>query len=190
MPSSRTPDRIPGVPTWIAFQRAVNVGARKYPMAELRQVLHDAGYAEVETHIQTGNIRLTSPLRSRAKLEKELEALFEADRGFEVATIVFTPAELVELAEDADKVAADGPPEFGHYVELLRAAPSAADREVIEGRELPGQRAVVRGRAVHLLYDIPYHEAKGPNAAVRKALGVSTNRNVKVVRALAEKWGG
>jgi uncharacterized protein (DUF1697 family) len=177
------------VPTWIAFQRAVNVGGRKYPMAELRQVLADAGYADVETHIQTGNIRLSSPLRSQAKLEKELEALFAADRGFEVGTIAFRPAELVAIAADADAVVAEHPAGFGHYVELLRVPPSAVDREIIEGQDFPGQRAVVRGRAVHLLFDIPYHEAKGPNAAVRKALGVSTNRNVKVVRVLAEKWG-
>jgi hypothetical protein len=42
---------------------------------------------------------------------------------------------------------------------------------------------------VHLLFDVPFHQAKGPNAAVRRALGDSTNRNVKVIRALAEKWG-
>lgn len=176
------------MPRWIAFQRAVNVGVRKYPMAELRAVLGDAGYADVETHIQTGNIALTSPLRSRAKLEAELERVFEADRGFEVATIVFTPRELAQIAADADDVAAEHAPSSGHYVELLRAAPKPADVDVIEGRDLPGQRAIVRGRAVHLLFDIPYHEAKGPNAAVKKALGVSTNRNVKVIRALAEKW--
>jgi uncharacterized protein (DUF1697 family) len=177
------------VPTWIAFQRAVNVGGRKYPMAELRAVLADAGYTDVETHIQTGNIKLGSPVRSQTKVETELEALFAADRGFAVDTIAFRPTELVSIARDADVVLGGQPAEFGHYVELLRAEPSAADRAVIEGQDFPGQRAVVRGRAVHLLYDIPYHEAKGPNAAVRKALGVSTNRNVKVIRVLAEKWG-
>jgi uncharacterized protein (DUF1697 family) len=158
-------------------------------MAELRAVLADAGYTDVETHIQTGNIRLGSPVRSQARLEKELEELFATDRGFAVDTIAFRPAELAALVEDADEVVADGPPGFGHYVELLRRAPSAADRALIEGQDLPGQRAVVRGRAVHLLYDVAYHEAKGPNAAVREALGVSTNRNVKVLRVLADKWG-
>ncbi|HEY6934005.1 MAG TPA: DUF1697 domain-containing protein [Marmoricola sp.] len=177
------------MPTWIAFQRAVNVGARKYPMADLRRVLTEAGYADVETHIQTGNIRLSAAVESREVLEKELEALFLADRGFEVATIAMAPHELVQVAADADEVATDGPPEFGHYVELLRHEPDAEARAVIEGRELPGQRAVVRGRAVHLLFDIPYHRAKGPNAAVRRALGDSTNRNATVVRALARKWG-
>lgn len=174
--------------TWLAFQRAVNVGARKYPMAELRKVLADAGYEDVATHIQTGNIRLCSPVEDQSLLEKELESLFAADRGFEVATIVMRPAELVQVAADADEVTAGGEPEFGHYVELLRGPLDDDAREVIEGRDLPGQRAVVRGRAVHLLFDIPYHSAKGPNAAVRRALGDSTNRNVKVIRALAEKW--
>jgi uncharacterized protein (DUF1697 family) len=177
------------MPTWLAFQRAVNVGARKYPMAELRKVLTDAGYEDVATHIQTGNIRLTSPIEEQALLEKELEALFAADRGFEVATIAMRPEELVRIAADADELTADGEPEFGHYVELLRGPLDDDAREVIEGRDLPGQRAVVRGRAVHLLFDIPYHAARGPNAAVRRALGDSTNRNVKVIRALAEKWG-
>ncbi|HET8560438.1 MAG TPA: DUF1697 domain-containing protein [Marmoricola sp.] len=177
------------MPTWIAFQRAVNVGGRKYPMAELRHVLGEAGYADVETHIQTGNIRLSSPIEEHDVLEKELEALFAADRGFEVPTIVLAPHELVQVATDADAVTAGGEPEFGHYVELLRAEPDPEAVAVIEGRDLPGQRAVVRGRAVHLLFDIPYHEAKGPNAAVRRALGDSTNRNVRVIRTLAEKWG-
>jgi uncharacterized protein (DUF1697 family) len=177
------------MPTWIAFQRAVNVGARKYPMAELRQVLEDAGYDDVATHIQTGNIRLTSPVEDQSVLEKELEALFAADRGFDVATIAMRPAELVRIAEDADEVTAGATPEFGHYVELLRGPLDDDARAVVEGRDLPGQRAVVRGRAVHLLFDIPFHQARGPDAAVRRALGDSTNRNVKVIRALAEKWG-
>jgi uncharacterized protein (DUF1697 family) len=176
------------MPTWLAFQRAVNVGARKYPMAELRTVLADAGYEDVATHIQTGNIRLSSPIEDQTLLEKELESLFLADRGFEVATIAMRPDELVQIAADADQVTASGAPEFGHYVELLRGPLDEDAVAVIEGRDLPGQRAVVRGRAVHLLFDIPYHAAKGPNAAVRRALGDSTNRNVKVIRALAEKW--
>ncbi|MGN6252845.1 MAG: DUF1697 domain-containing protein [Marmoricola sp.] len=176
------------MPTWLAFQRAVNVGSRKYPMAEVRAVLEQAGYTDVETHIQTGNIRLTSPLRSQSRLEAALEELFLADRGFEVGTVAMRPAELARIAAEADDVVASGAPEFGHYVELLRAAPTAEEAAVIEGQELPGQRAVVRGRAVHLLFDIPYHEAKGPNAAVKRALGVSTNRNVTVVRTLVGKW--
>lgn len=178
------------MPRWIGFLRAINLGrTRKYPMAELRAVLEKAGYTDVATHLQSGNIALTAPTRSAAKLEQDLEALFEADRGFELPTIVCTPAELRELGRDiVDVVTEHGAPEFGHYVEILRAPLAATDIAAIESQS-EGQRAVVRGRAVHLLYDIPFKSAKGFSAAAKRVLGDSTNRNAKVITTLAEKWG-
>lgn len=177
------------MPTWIALLRAVNVGGRAYPMAQLRAVLTEAGYGDVETHIQTGNVRLTSPRRSRAGLEAELERLLTDDRGFTVEVIALTPAELVEIAADADELSEADPPSGGHYVSVLKTAPTAAGRRTIESDPPERERVHVRGRAVHLLYDKPYHEAKRSNAAVERAMGVATNRNAKVVRALAAKWG-
>ena len=156
------------MPTYVAFLRAVNVGKRKYPMAELRAALDAAGYAGVETHIQTGNVLLTTPVRSRAKLEKALEEVFEQDRGFVVHTVVLTPRELTQVAGDADEI---------------------AGTSRVEDHGHPDETVVVRGRAVHLLYAKPYHEAKVSNVQVEKALGIATNRNAKVIRALAEKWG-
>ena len=176
------------MPRYVVFLRAVNVGKRKYPMAELRAVLEAAGYEDVETHIQTGNVVLTTSTRSRAKVEAELETLFEKDRGFEVATIVLSPRELAQVAADADQIAADHPAGHGHYVSLLKDEPTPAGIAKVEEHGHPDETAVVRGRAVHLLYDKPYHEAKVSNVQVEKALGVATNRNAKVIRALAQKW--
>lgn len=175
--------------TWIVFLRAVNVGKRTYPMAELRQALTEAGYTDVETHIQTGNIRVTSSVRSRAKLEAAVEELLETDRGFEVPVVALTPAELTALACDVETVSSTDPPSGGHYVSLLKASPTAAATRTIEADPPDRERLVVRGRAVHLLYDKPYHEARRSNASVERAMGVATNRNAKVIRALAQKWG-
>ena len=47
----------------------------------------------------------------------------------------------------------------------------------------------MRGRAAYLLLGKDYHSAKLSNAVVEKHLGVATNRNLKVIRTLAEKWG-
>lgn len=174
---------------WIAFQRAVNVGGRAYPMAELRHVLTEAGYRGVETHIQTGNIRLESGSGVSA-LETDLEAIFLTDRGFAVETIVMSPGELVDIAAEADRVIEEfGEPAHGHYVDIMREIPSAENRDIIEARTSDTQRFVVRGRTVHHLSDISMAEVKAPPAAVRWAYGVSTNRNAKVIRALAAKWG-
>ena len=93
------------------------------------------------------------------------------------------------MVEDADDLAAGREPGFNHYVELLRDQPDAAGVALIEGSDEPQQQTRVRRRAVHQISYRPYHEVKGPSAAVKRALGVSTNRNVKVIRALAEKWG-
>ncbi|MEO6999862.1 MAG: DUF1697 domain-containing protein, partial [Terracoccus sp.] len=168
---------------------AVNVGKRTYPMAELRQALTEAGYTDVETHIQTGNVRVDSSLRSRAELEVAVEEVLEADRGFEVPVVALTPAELTALAADVEAVSSTDPPSGGHYVSLLKVAPTAAATRVIEADPPDRERLVVKGRAVHLLYDKPYHEARRSNGWVEKAMGVATNRNVRVIRALAQKWG-
>ncbi|WP_445258929.1 DUF1697 domain-containing protein [Nocardioides aurantiacus] len=174
--------------TWVAFLRAVNVGKRQYPMAQLRAALTAAGFEEVETHIQTGNVRLRTRMRSRERVVAALEAAMLADRGFEVPVVLLSPDELAQVVADADAVVAEhGEPGWRQYVELLARQPDEADVAMVEAG-VPGARALVRPRAVHLLYDVPFGQAKPPRAAVTRALGISTNRNVTVLRTLSEKW--
>ena len=176
------------MPTHIGFLRAVNIGKRQFKTTDLRAALLGAGYADVETYIQTGNIKITSPVRSRARIEDELEALFLADRGFEVVTMVVSPAELTRIAADADELAAEHEPAHGQYVTFLKNEPSPEDAAAVEALSAEGELLVVRGRVVHMLYDVPYGTS---NAAplVEKLAGPGTNRNLKVVRTLAERWG-
>jgi len=76
---------------YVALRRAINLGAtRKFPNAEIVAAVERAGGTDVETYINTGNLRLTTRLRSGAKVEAALEPAFLADRGFEVPTIVIT----------------------------------------------------------------------------------------------------
>jgi len=176
------------MPTHIGFLRAVNIGKRQYKTADLKAALEGAGYTDVETHIQTGNVRVTTPLRSCAKVEDALEELFLADRGFEVVTMVFTPQQVSQMAADTDDVAEKHGFEYGEYVTVLKREPTAAIRKEVEALSGDGERLVVRGRAVHMLYDVPYGTSK-TGARLEKIAGPGTNRNAKVIRALAEKWG-
>lgn len=172
--------------TYIAFLRAINLGAtRKFPKADIVAAVEEAGGAEVETYINTGNVRFDHTLRSRAKIEAALEKAFLDSRGFEVPTIVFTPKELTAIAEHAESFGHDG----RHYVSLLKKAPTEAQVEKVHALGSADEVAKVGGRAVHLLLGANYHEAKLTNAAIEKHLGVATNRNLTVISALAEKWG-
>ncbi len=182
------------MPTYAAFLRAINLGPRRqFPKGNIKVATEAAGGTDVETYINTGNVRLSTPLRSRVKVEAALEAAYAADRGFEVPTIVFTIAELRQIAADADEIAqgfdAGMAPDHKHYVSLLKAEPEPASIEVIQGMSTDDDLAIVKGRAVHLILGTAYHSTQLGNAAVEKAMGVATNRNLNVVRTLAERWG-
>lgn len=174
------------MPTYIAFLRAINLGAkRRFPKDAIKAAAESAGCTNVETYINTGNIRVTTPLRSRARVEAVLEKAFAEEAGFDVPTIVFAPAELVAIADEAERFGHSG----RHYVSLLKHEPSAVVVKEVEERSTAEAVAKVDGRAVHLLLTENYHEAKLTNAVVEKHLGVATNRNLTVIRALAERWG-
>jgi uncharacterized protein (DUF1697 family) len=176
------------MPTFIAFLRAVNVGKRKYPMAELRDALTVAGFEEVETHIQTGNVLFRTSMRSRRKVIEALEKAMLDDRGFEVPVVLMTPQELGEVYDEACDFGG-GKSLQGHYVTLLAKPPTKVGAEAVEARSGDGEDVKVGARAVHLMLSTrPFHEATTGNAEVERHLGVATTRNLTVITKLAEKW--
>ncbi|MCB8956989.1 MAG: DUF1697 domain-containing protein [Nocardioides sp.] len=173
--------------TYIGFLRAINLGAtRKFPKDAIVAAAEGAGFRDVETYINTGNIRFDTTMRSRARIEAALEAAFAADRGFDVPTIVLSQQELRDVAADAERFA-DGH-DGRHYVSLLKEEPTAEQIAAVEAAGSAGEVARVGGRAVHLLLGANYHEAKLTNAAIEKHLGVATNRNLTVIEELARRW--
>lgn len=176
------------MPSYVAFLRAINLGAtRKFPKADIKVAVESTGATGVETYINTGNVLLTTTLRSRAKVEAALEAAFLADRGFEVPTVVFTPAELREVVADVDELwAVHGEP-LAHAVTLFKQPPPASAAAAVESLDL-GDRAVVRGRAAHVLLVKNFHESKVLASKQFAALGQGTARYAKVLRELTERW--
>ena len=175
------------MPSYVAFLRAINLGAtRRFPQDDIRRCVAAAGCSEVATHINTGNVLLTTPLRSRRRVEERLEEAFAADRGFEVPTIAFRLEELAAVAAEAVRLGSEA--ERG-YVTLLKEEAEPAAAAQVEALSADGERAVVSGRAVHLLLSgRGYQAARLSNARIERLLGVATTRDAKVVRALAEKW--
>jgi uncharacterized protein (DUF1697 family) len=173
--------------TYVGFLRAINLGAkRKFPKEAIVRATEAAGFTDVATYINTGNVRFDTTLRSRAKIEATLEEAYLAETGFAVPTVVFTSKELKEIAERAAS--------FGHsdrhYVSLLKDEPSDEAVRTMEAASTATEVVKVGGRAVHLLYTGRSYgsDATLTNVQVEKLLGVATNRNLTVVSALAEKW--
>lgn len=84
--------------TRIAFIRGINVGGhRKVPMAALRADLEAAGFGDVRTYIQSGNVVYEPPRGTSTDADATtIAATIDAAHGFAPAVMVF----------DADHVAA------------------------------------------------------------------------------------
>lgn len=173
----------------LAFLRAINLGPKRvFPKADIHRVVGEIGFDEIETHLNTGNVRFGTRMRSRPKIEVALERAFARDRGFEVPTIAFSAAEFVQVAADTARLDDEHPGLARHYVYLLKE-PLDADRVAeVEARTDERGRMIVRGRAAHALLRPGYQDGQIDPLAAANLLGVATNRNANVVRTLAAKW--
>lgn len=175
--------------TFIAFLRAVNVGQRWVKMAHLREHLGSSGFTDVETHIQSGNVRVTTTLRSAAKVEARLREVISEEFGFDVPVVVRTPAQLRRTAEQAEQASSPLGPDARRYVTFTTGGLSGPGRSALEAWDEDGERVVVLDPDVLLLLTKPAHQAKLTNARLERLTGATgTARDLKVVRALVEKW--
>lgn len=177
--------------TWIAFLRAINLGARrKFPRADLAAAVERAGGRDVAAYLNTGNLRLRHAVTDRREVEAVLERTFAADRGFDVPTVCFTAAEIAEIAAQAAALGGVGREAGrGQHVAFLKEAPTPEQVAALEEVPAPGERAVVRGRAVHLLLGDRYRHARLNNQRVERHCGVATTRTANVLATVAERWG-
>lgn len=83
---------------FVAFLRAINVGGRTVPMAELRDHFEALGLKDVATFIASGNVLFTSrgaPLALASRIEKGLRTALDYD----VPVFLRTDAELAAIAK-------------------------------------------------------------------------------------------
>ncbi|HEU4578438.1 MAG TPA: DUF1697 domain-containing protein [Polyangiaceae bacterium] len=87
------------MPAYAALLRAVNVGGTgKLAMADLRKLCEAAGFADVATYIQSGNVVFTSK-RGEASVKKLLSAALAEQLGKPCGVLVRTADELRELLD-------------------------------------------------------------------------------------------
>jgi uncharacterized protein (DUF1697 family) len=78
---------------------AVNVGGKnKVPMAWLRESAEQAGFTDVATYLQSGNLVLTSAAKSSA-VRDQVAGLIRDGLGLEVEVTVRSRAELAKVIE-------------------------------------------------------------------------------------------
>ena len=154
-------------------------------MPELRALLADAGFEDVQTYVASGNVVLSSGLGA-VKLGAQCEKLIAERFGFDVDVIVRTRDELAEVVR-ANPLAdvADNPKRY--QVSFCDGEPDAAAVEKIVAAAAPTEKLVTIGRELYAWHPDGVGRSKMWNKLAGSGLGVrATARNWTTVTALLE----
>ena len=135
----------------VALLRAVNVGGRSLPMAELAAIFLDLGASEVQTYIQSGNVLFAARPDDVARIVGQAVGAIRDRHGYDAPMAVRTLAELhAAIAANPFAGAERGAgPEPLHVMYLDRLPDPARVAALDPDRSPPGRFAVV-GREVFL----------------------------------------
>ncbi len=161
----------------IALLRGVNLGKRLVVMAELREVLEAAGFANVRTLLASGNVVLDAKLKG-AKLESKLERVILDGLGLKTDVHVRDADQLdAIIAANPFKAFAKTNPNF-LVVHFTRADVSAAEFEAMEKTKAREEWR----QGENCLY-IKFPDGQGPSRL--KTPKLATARNWNTVSKLA-----
>jgi uncharacterized protein (DUF1697 family) len=174
----------------VALIRGVNVGGRsKLSMADLRSALSDAGFRDVRTHIQSGNL-LIAPSSDTKQLSNMLEQTIKDRFRLEVRVITRTRKELEDIIERNPYWEPGIKPASLHAVFLESAAPAKKVADLDPDRSAP-DRFAVSGKEIYLHYPNGSGRSKLSLDYFERKLGVSgTARNWNTVTKLLELLDG
>jgi len=154
-------------------------------MPRLRSALEEAGFENVATYVQSGNIVLSSS-DSAAKAAQACERLVKKEFGLDIPVVVRTRAQLAEVVKHnpLGKIAKD-PKRY--QVSFLEKKPSAALVRKLEDVAAPAERVVAHGREIYAWHPEGVARSKLWAALAGKGLGVTaTARNWTTVTKLLE----
>jgi uncharacterized protein (DUF1697 family) len=84
------------VPRYVVLLRGINVGsAKRVAMADLRALLDEAGFTDVRTHLNSGNVVLNGRSAPAGRIEKAITAR----TGLDVRCVVLTAQELRAIVD-------------------------------------------------------------------------------------------
>jgi uncharacterized protein (DUF1697 family) len=170
----------------IVLLRGINLGARnRIAMPELRKALEEAGFDEVQTYVQSGNVVLSSS-GSAAHVARTVERQVSESFGLDIDVVVRTRAQLAKVVERNPLAKVAKNPKR-YQVSFLEKKPTAALMRRLEAVAAPTERVVSAGREIYAWHPEGVARSKLWAALAGKDLGVTaTARNWTTVTTLLE----
>ena len=170
----------------VALLRAVNVGGRKLPMAELRALCATLGWTDVATYIQSGNVMFGASGKAR-DIEQALERAIAKDYGYAAAVMVRTAAQWAQYpaGNPFPKAAKDEPNRL--MLLVSKRPPNAGAEDVIQARATACEQVRRAGDALWIHFPQGSGTSKLTPSLIDRAIGSpATSRNHRTVTVLKE----
>ncbi len=170
----------------IVLLRGVNLGStNRVPMPKLRTALEEAGFEDVATYVQSGNVVLSSG-DSAPQVARKCERVIKQEFGLAIPVVVRTRAQLAQIVKrNPLGKAAKNPKRY--QVSFLEKKPTAALVRRLEEVAVPAEHVVAAGREIYAWHPEGVARSKLWAALAGKGLGVTaTARNWTTVTKLLE----
>ena len=158
-------------------------GKNKVPMAQLREVLANAGFGNVRSYIQSGNVLLDTKL-SAAETQNRVHDLIKEHIGPDLAVVVRTSVQL-------QRMFANNPFQEGYDISrvffvLFAQRPPAEKVKELLTQDFEDEKLAIAGDAAYMYIPGPYSRKLSGNF-LEKMLNVSaTMRSSKTLIKLVE----
>jgi uncharacterized protein (DUF1697 family) len=166
--------------------RGINLGSRnRIAMPALREAFADAGFEDVQTYLQSGNVVLSTGAEAKT-VARKCEAVIADRFELEIAVVVRTRAQLAAIVRrnPLGDVAKD-PKRY--QVSFLDRKPAAEVVRKLEALAAGGERLVGSGRELYAWHPKGVARSKLWAALAGRGLGVTaTARNWTTVTKLLE----
>jgi uncharacterized protein (DUF1697 family) len=174
------------MPRQIVLLRGINIGPRnRIAMPALREAFAEAGFEDVQTYLQSGNVVVSSKAAPKTLAEKSRGLI--ADRfGLDIDVVVRTRDELAEVVRrnPLGKVARDPK---RHQVSFLDRKPAREVVDKLAALAAGDEQFVADGRELYAWHPKGVARSKLWAALAGRSLGVTaTARNWTTVTKLLE----
>lgn len=113
--------------TFLALLRGINVGGKNViRMADLRACFERAGFGDVVTYIQSGNVVFSAPVAGAATLADRTEAMLSEAFDYRARVVVRSASQMRAVIDSAPRGFGARPQEFRYDVIFLKEPLSAS----------------------------------------------------------------
>jgi uncharacterized protein (DUF1697 family) len=174
--------------THLALLRGINVSGQKLiKMEDLRRLLTAAGFQNVATYIQSGNVFVDSEEKAKAKVGAQIKEIIKSAYGWDVGILMLDLPYLKRTVANNPFLKEQDVDLKQVYVAFLSDKPTADNLEKFNQFDIQNDIAILEGDVMYLKYFNGAGNTKLSNALIENKLKVvSTSRNWNTTTKLLE----